>query len=73
VAPDEFVRNLKLIIPAVSLGGIDTTICSPAETSHEKMNAEERAQAGITDGLFRLSVGIEDVDDIMSDIEQALK
>ncbi len=73
VAPDEFVRNLKLIIPAVSLGGIDTTICSPAETSHEKMTPGERAEIGITYGLFRLSVGIEDVDDIMSDIEQALR
>jgi cystathionine beta-lyase len=73
ILPDDFVRNLRLIIPAVSLGGIDTTICSPAETSHEKMAPEERVKIGITDGLFRLSVGIEDVNDIMSDIEQALR
>ncbi len=72
VNPVMFVRNLKLVMPALSLGGIETLICSPAATSHEKMNEQERQSIGITKGLFRLSVGIEDTDDIMEDMEQAL-
>lgn len=70
--PDTFIDNLKLISPALSLGGVETLICAPASTSHEKMSEEERQSIGITKGLFRLSVGIEDADDIMKDIEQAL-
>ncbi|HDH04541.1 MAG TPA: aminotransferase class I/II-fold pyridoxal phosphate-dependent enzyme [Nitrospirae bacterium] len=71
--PSEFIRRLRLITPAVSLGGVESLICAPAETSHEKLSDEERKELGITDGLFRLSVGIEDSADILSDIEQALK
>lgn len=71
VDPDKFIRNLKLITPALSLGGIESLICSPATTSHEKMSEEDRQAIGITKGLFRLSVGIEDEDDILADIEQA--
>ncbi|MDA8098089.1 MAG: PLP-dependent aspartate aminotransferase family protein [Nitrospiraceae bacterium] len=70
--PDEFLRRLMLIRPAVSLGGIETTICSPAKTSHAKMSAEERQRIGVTDGLLRLSVGIEHVDDLIGDLGQAL-
>ncbi len=73
IAPSEFIRKLRLITPAVSLGGVESLICSPAATSHEKLTGEERAEMGITDGLFRLSVGIEDSADLLSDIEQALK
>lgn len=71
--PDRFVRSLKLIKPAVSLGGIETTICTPAVTSHAKMSAEERKRIGISDSLLRLSVGIEQVDDLIDDMEQAMK
>jgi len=71
-APDEFIRRLQLIRPAVSLGGVESIICSPAATSHEKLSDEERAGLGITDTLFRLSVGIEDCEDLLADIEQAL-
>ena len=71
VNPDSFIRNLKLITPALSLGGIETLICSPATTSHEKMSEEDRLAIGITKGLFRLSVGIEDKDDISADLKQA--
>jgi cystathionine beta-lyase/cystathionine gamma-synthase len=71
--PDAFVRKLRLIRPAVSLGGIETTICSPAVTSHAKMTRAERERTGITDVLLRLSVGIENVEDLLEDIEQALK
>jgi cystathionine beta-lyase/cystathionine gamma-synthase len=67
-----FVRNLRLIKPAVSLGGVETTICSPAVTSHSKMSAAERRRIGVTDALLRLSVGIEQVDDLLDDLSAAL-
>jgi len=68
----EFLSRLKHIRSAVSLGGVETLICSPARTSHEKMTADERKKVGISDSLLRLSVGIEHVDDLIEDIEQAL-
>jgi cystathionine beta-lyase len=52
---------------------VETTICAPAETSHAKLSAEERRRIGIGEGLFRLSVGIEHVEDLVADLEQALK
>lgn len=67
-----FMQQLKLITPALSLGGVETTICCPALTSHLKMLAEERKRIGISDGLLRLSVGIEHTDDLIADIGQAL-
>ena len=72
VDPDGFLKNLNLIKPALSLGGVETIICAPVATSHEKMSDAERAELGITSSLLRLSVGIEDADDIIADIEQAL-
>jgi cystathionine beta-lyase len=72
IDPRRFLKNLKLITPALSLGGVETIICAPVTTSHQKMTDEERAELGITDSLLRLSVGIEDVDDIKADIDQAL-
>lgn len=72
IDPYRFLKNLKLIKPALSLGGVETIICAPVTTSHQKMTDEERAQLGITDSLLRLSVGIENVDDIKADIDQAL-
>jgi cystathionine beta-lyase len=70
--PVRFQRNLKLIRPSVSLGGVDTIICSPALTSHRHLGPEEKAQEGIRDNLLRLSVGLEDPDDLLQDIEQAI-
>ncbi len=67
-----FVRSLRLIKPAISLGGVETTICSPAVTSHAKISAAERKRIGIRDSLLRLSVGIEQVQDLVSDLKQAL-
>ena len=67
-----FLRRLKLITPAVSLGGVESTICSPALTSHVKMSAAERNRVGISDNLFRLSVGIEHSEDLTEDLVQAL-
>jgi cystathionine beta-lyase len=72
IDPQRFVRGLELIRPALSLGGVETIICAPAVTSHVKLSPAERAELGITDGLFRLSVGIEDVDDLICDIDRAL-
>ena len=64
---------IKPDTPAVSLGGVETTICDPVSTSHAKMTAETRAKQGITDGLLRLSVGIENASDLIEDLEQALE
>ena len=70
--PDKFVKRLKLIKRAISLGGVETTISSPLKTSHAKLTAAERASVGISDKLLRLSVGIEESKDIINDIRQAL-
>ena len=72
VDPDEFQRSLQLILPAVSLGGVESIICSPAKTSHARLAPEERRRIGISDSLLRLSVGIEHVDDLIADLRQAL-
>jgi len=69
--PVEFQRKLKLISSAVSLGGLDSTICSPALTSHRHLTAEEKVREGIDDSLLRLSVGVEDSEDLWEDLEQA--
>jgi cystathionine beta-lyase len=73
LSADTFMKKLDIIKPAVSLGGVETTICDPARTSHAKMSAEVRASQGITDNLLRLSVGIENVDDLIKDIRQAFE
>jgi cystathionine beta-lyase/cystathionine gamma-synthase len=68
-----FMARLKLIKSALSLGGIESTICDPASTSHRKVSAEVRKRQGITEGLMRLSIGIEDAADLIEDLENALK
>ncbi len=73
VESPRFLSKLELIKPALSLGGVETIICSPAQTSHLKMSDDDRADLGITDHLLRLSVGIEDPDDLIADIENALE
>jgi len=67
------MNSVKLSQLAVSLGGVETLIQHPASMTHFSMGKEARAMAGITEGLVRFSVGIEDVKDIIADIEQALK
>ncbi len=64
--------NVELAILAVSLGGVETLIQHPASMTHSKMDKNSREAAGITDGLVRFSVGIEDVEDIIADLDQAL-
>ena len=73
IEPSRFLKKLALIRPAISLGGVESIICAPVATSHAKLSAEQRAGLGITDRLLRLSVGIEDVQDLIADLEQALE
>ncbi len=68
----EFLRNLKIAKNAVSLGGVETLVCHPKTTTHSGFSEEEFAVAGVTDGLVRVSVGIEDWRDLLADFEQAL-
>ena len=68
----QFQKSLRLIKPSMSLAGVESTVLSPAQTSHYLLGEEERKKQGIKDGLIRFSVGIEETDDLISDIEQAL-
>lgn len=67
-----FAKRLRLGFLAESLGGVETLVCHPATMTHAAVGAEGRAKLGITDGLMRISVGIEDVEDIIADLDQAL-
>ena len=69
---NKFRKALQLIKSSMSLAGVESTVISPAETSHSLMSAEIRAEQGIKDGLIRFSVGIEETEDLIGDIEQAL-
>ncbi|MBI5282741.1 MAG: PLP-dependent transferase [Candidatus Solibacter usitatus] len=68
----EFLRHLKLAHNAVSLGGMETLVCHPGSTTHSGCSLEERQIAGITDGLVRISVGVEDWRDLLRDFDHAL-
>ncbi len=67
-----FFEALRLCIPATTLGDVYTLVLYPAHSSHRALSSEERSRIGIGDGLVRLSVGIEAVEDIIDDLEQAL-
>ena len=67
-----FLNQVKICSLAESLGGVESLISLPAQMTHSSMPKEMRERIGITDSLVRLSVGIEDVEDIMADIDQAL-
>ena len=71
IDPKTFLKSLKMISPSMSFAGVESTMLSPAETSHYLLTAEDRIAQSITDNLIRFSVGIEDVPDIQNDIEQA--
>ncbi len=68
----KLVENVKLIALAESLGGVESLICLPAAMTHASIPVEQRKALGITDGLLRLSVGIEDADDLITDLTHAL-
>lgn len=67
-----FLAALRLCMPATTLGDVYSLVLYPAMSSHRALTAEQRAEVGISDGLVRLSVGIEDVEDIIRDLDNAL-
>ena len=72
-AADQFVSALKIAVAAPSLGGVETLVSQPRHTSHAGLTQEEREAQGIPDGFVRISVGIENSQDLIADIEQALE
>jgi cystathionine beta-lyase/cystathionine gamma-synthase len=72
-AADRFAKRLKMVRYAASLGGVDSLVSEPRFSSHARLTSDERARIGIPDGFVRFSVGLEDVNDIIADLEQALR
>jgi cystathionine beta-lyase/cystathionine gamma-synthase len=72
-AARRLLDHVKLCSLAESLGGVETLISHPALMTHASIPAEVRQRIGITDGLVRISVGIEDVEDLIADLERALE
>jgi len=73
LAAFEFLRHLRITRNAVSLGAVESLACHPKSTTHSGMSAAELAESGVTDGLVRISAGIEDWRDLLADFEQALE
>ena len=71
-AGKKFIDALQVCVRAISLGTVDTLVSHPASMSHYGVSPEERAKYGITDGLIRMSVGIENIEDLIADLTQAL-
>jgi cystathionine beta-lyase len=69
----DYQKKLELIKPSMSLGGVESTICAPSMTSHRHLTKEQKENDGIGDNLLRLSVGIEDAEDLIRDLEKAMK
>lgn len=69
----QFLNSLNLVTPGISLGGVETTVCSPYLTSHHKMAEQKRKELGITRDLLRFSIGIEAWEDLASDILKAIE
>jgi cystathionine beta-lyase/cystathionine gamma-synthase len=70
---DAVLAGFRLVMPALSLGGVESLVCIPSRTSHRKMSDEERQRAGISGGLLRVSVGVEDIEDLLHDFSRALE
>lgn len=70
---ETFFESLKLVMLAESLGGVESLVCHPSTMTHASIPAEIRKKVGITDGLIRLSTGIEDIRDILADLDQAIR
>jgi cystathionine beta-lyase/cystathionine gamma-synthase len=73
VNSETFLKSLALIKPSMSLAGVESTILAPSKTSHALLGEEERKNQGISEGLLRLSVGIEDTKDLLLDLEKAFE
>lgn len=71
-AVSTFLDRIQLARRATSLGGPETLVCHPMTTTHASLTPAEQADMGVTDGLVRVSVGLEDCDDIIADLAQAL-
>ena len=69
----KFLNSMKMISFSANLGDTRSIATHPASTTHSKLTLEEKASVGITDGLIRVSVGLEHIQDIISDIEQAIE
>jgi cystathionine beta-lyase/cystathionine gamma-synthase len=69
----DFLRHVRIARDAVSLGGVETLVCHPRSTTHSGFTEEEFAQAGVTEGLVRFSIGVEDWRDLLADFENALE
>lgn len=72
-AGEQFVNQLQICTLAVSLGDVRTLVCHPASTTHSHVPKDVRQETGITDGLVRFSIGLEDAEDIIADLQQALE
>lgn len=72
-AGEKLMNQVRLCTLTVSLGDVDTLICHPASMTHSTLSREQRLQAGISDGLIRFSVGIENAEDLIADLDQALQ
>ena len=70
---EKFFESLELVTLAESLGGVESLVCHPSSMTHASIPEDIRKKVGITDGLIRLSIGIENIDDILADIEQAIE
>ncbi len=71
-AVESFVKGLEVFLFAESLGGVESLVCHPWTMSHGVMSPNEKKKIGITEGTIRLSIGIEDVEDLIADLERAL-
>jgi cystathionine beta-lyase/cystathionine gamma-synthase len=71
-ATENFFSRIKLPIHAASLGGVESLVIRPARSSHLGLTPDERARAGISESLVRMSVGLEGTDDLIADLTQAL-
>jgi cystathionine beta-lyase/cystathionine gamma-synthase len=72
-AAAQLLDRLRLVRRATSLGGPETLVCHPMTTTHASLSPEEQAATGVTEGLLRVSVGLEDASDVIADLEQALR
>jgi O-acetylhomoserine (thiol)-lyase len=69
----KFIDALKLVVRLVNIGDTRSLACHPATTTHRQLSPEELAKAGVREDMIRLSIGLEHIDDIMEDVNQALQ
>jgi O-acetylhomoserine (thiol)-lyase len=72
-AGKKFIQNVKLLSHLANIGDAKSLVIHPASTTHQQLTKEEQFQTGVTEDYIRLSIGLEDVEDIKEDIDQALK